>query len=255
MKIKKRNNLMINNETSYDNTYNDKKVINIKNYNDQEMNSLIYQEALKIDRRTFIDYYFSLLKRKQMIIFTFYTSNDYNARSMKIILFLFCFALYYAVNTLFFNDNTMHKIYMDEGKYNFMNQIKNILYSTLISNFIRAILKYLSLSENNIIELKQNLSNNIEKMKKCLKVKFILFFMLNFMLLVLFWYYISCFCAVYKNTQMHLIKDTLISFGLSLTYPFFLFLLPGLLRIPSLRSSKQNKECIYKISIFVQSVI
>ena len=191
-----------------------------------------------------------------MIIFAFYTSNDYNSRCMKISLFLFSFALCYTVNTLFFDNNTMHKIYIDEGKYNIIYQISNILFSTLISSIISTFLKFLSLSERNIIEIKNN--NNLEKNSKspkCINIKFILFFVLNFFLLLLFWYYVSCFCAVYRNTQYHLIKDTLITFGLSLLYPIGLCLLPGIFRIPSLRAAKKDKNCLYRFSNIIQNVI
>ena len=54
--------------------------------------------------------------------------------------------------------------------------------------------------------------------------------------------------CVYKNTQMILIDDTFISFGLSMLYPLGLNLLPGLFRITSLRIKGKDKECLYKIS-------
>ena len=69
-----------------------------------------------------------------------------------------------------------------------------------------------------------------------------------------FWYFISCFCAVYKNTQNILIKNTLISFGLSMVYPFGLNLLPGIFRIPALRAPKKDKKCLYKISNLVAMI-
>ena len=60
------------------------------------------------------------------------------------------------------------------------------------------------------------------------------------------------FCAIYKNTQIHLIKDTLFSFIFSLITPFFFYLVPGFLRIPAL-SNEQNKRIIlYNISKFIQ---
>ena len=224
--------------------------------NDYEINSLNYKEALKSDKRTFIEYYISLLKRKQLLIFTFYINNDYNSKSIKICLFLFLFALYYTVNALFFNEAIMQIIYINEGKYNFIYQISNIIYSTLISNVIGILLKFLSLTEQNIIAIKKiKDEKEIIKKKKCLNIKIILFFILNFLFLVLFWYYISCFCAIFKNTQIHLIKDTLISFGLPLLYSAFLCLLPGILRIPSLKASKQDKECIYKLSKFIEKIL
>ena len=92
------------------------------------------------------------------------------------------------------------------------------------------------------------------KIINCLKIKFILFYIIVFIFLLLFWYYLSCFCAVYKNTQIYLIKDSLISFLLSLLYPFGLCLLPRLFRIPSLKSQSQNKELLYKISKIVQLI-
>ena len=64
----------------------------------------------------------------------------------------------------------------------------------------------------------------------------------------MFFYFISCFCGVYPNTQILLIQDTLVSFGLSMIYPFALNLLPGLFRIPSLKAPKKDKQCMYKIS-------
>ena len=63
-----------------------------------------------------------------------------------------------------------------------------------------------------------------------------------------FWYYISSFCAVYKNTQIILFKDSLMSFLLATLYPFGLNLLPGLFRIPALTAPKRDKKCLYKFS-------
>lgn len=83
-----------------------------------------------------------------------------------------------------------------------------------------------------------------------MEIKFTLFFILSFSLLILFWIFVSCFCAVYRNTQIFLISDTLISFGLSLMYPFGIYLIPVIFRIYALRSKKS--ECIYKISLFTQ---
>ena len=81
-----------------------------------------------------------------------------------------------------------------------------------------------------------------------MKIKFGFFFVISFILLLGFWYYISCFCGVYENTQILLIKDSLISFGLSLIYPFFINLIPGLFRISALKAKKGDKDCLYKFS-------
>ena len=60
------------------------------------------------------------------------------------------------------------------------------------------------------------------------------------------------FGAIYRNTQFHLLKDTLVSVGLSLLYPFGIYLIPGFFRIPSLADPKKKKECLYKFSRILQ---
>ena len=229
------------------------------NMNDQELNTLEYEKALIYDKRSYFQYYWSLLKKKQLILFTFYPQNDYNLITLKISLFLLGFSLYFTINAFFFSDDSMHKIYVDRGIYNFVYQIPQILYSSVVSTIINMILKNLSLSEKNIIELKQEKdetvflekSNNISKY---LVKKFLIFFILSTLLLLFFWYFISCFCGVYVNTQIIFIKNTFTSFALSMIYPFGLNLLPGMFRIPALRDEKKEKNCLYKISGYVAMI-
>ena len=226
-------------------------------YNDEEKNNLKYEIALKYDKRTYFEYYISLLKTQHIFIFSFFYSKDYNSRIIKIDLFFISFALSYAVNALFFNDNTMHKIYEDEGSFNFIYQLPQIAYSSLISTVLNILLKLLALSEGNIIDYKKNKNkNNLDQRTKelnnKLNIKFILYFIISFIFLLFFWYYLSMFCAIYRNTQYHLIKDTLISFGLSLIYPFFIYLLPGFFRIPALSNPKNKRKYLYNLSLLFQ---
>ena len=229
------------------------------NYIDYELNSLSYNDALKYDRRTYFEYYISLLKTKHLILFTFFQNKDYNSNIIKINLFLFSFDLYYTINALFYTDSKIHEIYEESGAFNFLYHIPQILYSTVISTVINTIIKFLSLSQKNILDLKnekniKNCQNKINQILTCLKIKFTFFYIFSFIFLIIFWYYLSCFCAVYKNTQTHLIKDTLLSFLLSLIYPLVINFLPGFLRIPSLRDSSKNRKCLYNISKIIQII-
>ena len=230
-----------------------------KNLNDYELNILEYEIALVIDKRTYLQYYLSLLKKKQLILFTFFPANDYNLISIKICLFLLSFSLYLTINGFFFSDDTMHKIYIDNGEFNIIYQLPQIFYSSIVPAVINMILKHLSLSEKSIIEIKQEkefkiMLNFSKKVKNSLLIKFILFFILNFILLFFFWYFITCFCAVYPNTQIILFKDTLISFSISMLYPFGLYLIPGLFRIPSLKAKKKDMEFLYKIGYIISLI-
>ena len=84
-------------------------------------------------------------------------------------------------------------------------------------------------------------------------MKIFLYFVLSFLLLIFFWYYISMFCVIYRNTQIHLLKDTLMSFGLSLIMPFGINLLPGFFRMPALSNRKNKRKYLYNFSKFLQS--
>ena len=95
-------------------------------------------------------------------------------------------------------------------------------------------------------------NNEADKAKKCLIIKYIIFYITGTAFLVLFWFYLSSFCAVYQNTQIFLIINTFISLGISFLYPFIINFLPSILRKISLNNS--NNECIYKTSKLIQII-
>ena len=156
-------------------------------------------------------------------------------------------------NAFFFDDETMHQLYINKGAMNLAHHFTIILYTSVISTVINTILKQLSLSENNILSIKREKQMNktykkAKEVENYLRIKFIIFFVVSFILIAFCWYFISCFCAVYTNTQIILIKDSFLSFCLSMVYPFGINLIPGFFRISALRANKQDKLCLYKFS-------
>ena len=253
------------NNKNYKDNFKSNKYLEYKRileYNDYEKNELKYVEALKYDKRSFCQYYYGLLKIKNLLMFSFFPNRDYNSRIIKIYLFFSYYFINLTINALFFDDDSMHKIYKDKGKFDFIYEIPKIVLSSLISTIVNSFLSYLSLSEKNIIQIKNLKNKNGKKGKNVdlvgktiwnkIKCKFVVFFFISFVIIGTFGFYISCFCGVYKNTQIHLIKDCSFSFGLSLVTPFIINLLPGTLRIPSLRAKKGNKNLMYKLSTIIQ---
>jgi len=233
------------------------KNISILNYNDYELNRLSYKIALKYDKRSYFQYYYSLIKTNHPLVFSFFPSNDYNSQSIKLCLFLFSFVVYFGMTSLFYTDIKMHIIYEEKGIYLLIDELPITIYSSLISLFLNMIIRYLSLTQNDISDLKQTKLNKeflikSQNLISFIKKKFIVFFIISYILLIAFWYYLSCFCAVYKNTQIQLIKNTFISFILSFLYYFGIYLLPGVFRIIALKDKKKNKKCLYNLSIILQ---
>ena len=230
-----------------------KKLKSIIDYTDDELNNLSFDLALQNDKRSYWKLYISLIKTKHEFIFAFFYNKDYNSKIMKIDLFLFGFALNYSINGLFFNDDTMHNVYESKGLFDVTYQLPIIVYSSFISMFLGSLVQMLGLSNDTILNFKQNkeINNDNERRKKLikkLKIKFVLYFILSYILLIFFWYYISIFDAVYINTQYLLLEDTLMGFGVSFISPFFIYLIPGLFRVPALASPQKNRRCLYNFS-------
>ena len=49
-------------------------------YNQGEKDELIYEKAIKYDKRTYCEYYLSLIQTKHILIFYFYNNSYYNSR-------------------------------------------------------------------------------------------------------------------------------------------------------------------------------
>ena len=152
----------------------------------------------------------------------------------------------------------MHKIHEDKGQFDFLFQIPQILYSSLISRFINALIRKLALSQDAIVGLKQErrISRTTKKtLLRILKFKFILYFILSYVIIIFILYYITCFCGIYVNTQIHLIKGSLVSLATSLLIPFVLYLIPGIFRIAALRAEKPNRKMMYKFSCVLENLL
>ena len=216
-----------------------------------ELNELDFQRAIKLDNRTFIQIYLSNLKREHPILFTFFSFNDYNLIYIKLARFIFLMTTDMALNVFFFSDESMHKLYIDYGKYDFIQKIPQILYSTIISKIFEIFLCYLSLTDKPIYKLKKLKIDNPSKTKefKCINNKLIIFFIFTSMFMLFYWYVVSAFCVVYKNTQITFIKDWIFSFILGILLPFIIYLIPSALRIYALKNKNDKGAfCLYRLS-------
>ena len=114
----------------------------------------------------------------------------------------------------------------------------------------------MGLYEDDILSFKKSKNKTIVSRQKLLfkiKCKIFFFFIITYILIFFFWIFLGCFCAVYKNTQIHLLTDVSSSFGLSFISPIFIYLLPGIFRIPSLEG-KIKRPYLFKFSKLLQLV-
>ena len=140
--------------------------------------------------------------------------------------------------------------------------------STIVGFILLLIFESLSNSSNNIVkifrtqdnllkkdknykvsdETKIKISNELKKILKCLKIKIICFSVFELIFILFFFYYVTAFCQVYKNTQVSWLLDSLSSYIISFFITLALSLIFALLYKISVR---YKINIIYKISLLV----
>ena len=227
-----------------------------------ELNNLSYYDAILLDKRSFSQIYFSLIKTKHIILFALNFKNDFNPRTMKISFMFSILALILTCNTIFVTDSTFHDLYISNGKSSIFSDISKIGFSLLISTTIKNILLLVCFPEKDILKIRKS---GIQKRKRnptVLKsltfviIKCYIFFFISVIILGFIWIYIYCFFTIFQNTQIYVIQNTIISFAGSLVSPFILYLIPSICRKLSIKGNGGHRNyCLYIISKIFQIIL
>ena len=114
-----------------------------------------------------------------------------------------------------------------------------------------------SMEKQGKLKKNENLDQaKIEAVKKlkCVKIRISLYYVFSLIFLIIFGFYVSCFCAIFENTQLLLIETMIISWFLSLLYPFIICFLTTIFRRGSLTCGKNGISCCYKINKILQLI-
>ena len=96
-------------------------------------------------------------------------------------------------------------------------------------------------------KMKKDVIIEIEKILNKHRIKVVILILIEFSLLLFFWYYVTAFCHVYASTQMSWILDSLLSMLSRLIFELLLSL--GFAKLYRI-GVESNVYCIYKISLF-----
>lgn len=231
-----------------------------------------YEIAIKYDNRTFWRILFIIILSKNKILNTFLLHSPLESKPLRICLFLFTYTSNLALNTLFYFSNNISDKYHYNGNhlfwYTLFNNIVIGLISIVLSLILGGILQNLSQSkskiENEFKEEEKKLRDNSEytvsnerkkeiilflkSTLKKLRIKMIIFIVIEFLIILFFYYFTTAFCSVYKHTQASWIYDSIFSFILS--FPMEL-LFSICLTILYKTSIKYQLKVIYEIIKFI----
>ena len=243
---------ILNKDKDKEQILKNKKMVNIKDnkeLDDYELNHLAYKKVLLKDKRDCCQIYWSIIKRDELFLFTFVSCNDYNLFYIKIEKFFLVILTLMAMNAFLFADEKIHKYFIEEFKYNFIKHILQIVLSIIITHIFEIFLCFFTLTDRYYYLIKaitkpETAGKKIFGILKGIKIRLVIFFIFMFLLELFYWYFISAFCAVYKNTVVNFIIDSLISFIIFLVDPFFVYALIALIRIIGL---KCKVKCLFNL--------
>ena len=189
---------------------------------ENELDELEYEYYRLIEGRKLYQKIWSHLKLNSDFLSTFLiycSKKDYRFYPLKVIIYFNYIFISLFISICFYHDETMHKIYEESGNYNFYYKLPLILIADIASNLGYALFEVLLIDfQGKLIELKTNM-DEIERNKlavnieKNFKIKRIIFYIISFLLQIFVWYFISCFFALYSNTQIQLLIDFVIVLG------------------------------------------
>ena len=239
-------------------TQDDKKseTSQIYKYNSDELNTLPLNKAIFFDKRSFCHYYGNIIMISHIILNVFFRRNDYNLFVVKLGLLFMTFPINLTFNIFFYTNKSIKLSYirsMDDISI-FWSNISNTIYSSIISSTLLIILKLICLTHNSVKELRKIKDVGFARKKsvgilKCIKIRVTIYFILSLAFLVIFGFYNLCFCAIFENTQVEIVKSTFTSWFISLLYPFIICFFTSCFRSLAF---KYKNGCLYGIKSIMQ---
>ena len=230
-------------------------------FTEEELNEMPIEEFIQYDKRTFCQFLWSQLVKKQDIINLFFDKHYLMSFHIRCILYLYGVTLYFFVNALFFIESYISTEIHSKGKsFNFIelivNEIQRCIYSIIVNVIINVIGGAFEENEKRLILL-----INTEKYQtiyirevlaimKNLKMQIRFFLVFNIICLFLFWYYVSSFCNVMMGSRRNWLEGSLITYSITELIPVFICLLCTCLRFLGWKC-RCGGGIIYKLSQFL----
>ena len=226
------------------------KILNITNTKEDYL-YINYYDAINLDKRSCIKIFCSFLVNTQIIFGICFTSNYLNLFVIKFSFLLIKFQINFFCNALFYTDKYISDTYYNNGKFNIFSGILKSIYSFLVTLLITCLLSILTNNKGEIVNTIKNRKNKMEYLRqvninlKKIRNKLIVYYIFLIILGTSFLYYVSAFCAVYRNTQKYWLIGCLETFILDFLSVFGICIFLSLFRYISLQ---RRIKCLFNVS-------
>ena len=247
-----------------------KKKTHIPNESEHILNIYEFEEALEYDQRGLSTIYYIFLISKQVIMHTFFYKSPIEPFPLRLSILKFMLGCDLALNAFFYTDDKIserHRSNKNIFVFALTNNFIVIFLSALIgyafmiffanlNNITNELRKIFREEENKIkkdnkyivpIQRKKEIILEVKKINKKFKIKVTIFYIIEFILMIFFWYYVTVFCYVYNKTQLSWLIDSLVTIVFKIIIDLLFNLLFALLYRASIKFSS---NCLYRVIIF-----
>ena len=214
-----------------------------------------YDEVLEKYKRNFWEYLKEKLLDNQYIINTFLNDEPSKPKSIKILLLTLQADLYLFVNGLFYSEEYVSEIFHLEKDtfYDTLSRfLENLVYAALVGIIIGYIIEWFFIEESRLKILFKKKKEKIQELKyeinhivRDIKIRYVLFIIITFIITIFTWIHISCFNIVYPNLKWEWLIFSGIIIVFMQIFSVIVCLVHSILRFISF---KCKSEKIYKIS-------
>ena len=235
------------------------------------LNNYTFEEAIKYDKRQLCEIFYIFALAKQIFFHTFLYRSPLELFSLRLILFIFIISCDLSLNALFYFNENISKKYRNAKNvflFTYTDNIVIIFLSIIVGFILLTLLAKLSNSTSTIREVfrkeEEKLKNNkkytitqirkteilleIEQILKKHRMKVIIFIIIEFILMLFFWYFVIAFCHVYNATQISWLLDSLTSILIRAIIELLISLGLAKLYIMAIVS---ECHCLYKFLMFL----
>ena len=230
----------------------------LEKYIKKAPNEMEYEEALLKDKRTFFSIYIDFLYDKQIVLNIILEEDKYKPKTIKYIIYFLSINLYFVINGLFFSESYIDELFKTEEEEKFFSfiprSIKRFFYTYLVGSIVNFWIEFIIISGNKIKSQLMKTTTNINNMREEItKILFKIersinaFLVVNYFIMIISWYYISCFNNVYSYTKIEWIKSSIFIIIIMQIEPFIYTLGLSFLRYISLRCNINLQKTIFII--------
>ena len=163
---------------------------------------------------------------------------------LRIFTFVFDITCLLFLSALFFNENYISTRFVQAHTNNknihygyiWTNESAKSAYAALVAVVLIMLMNFGTRTRKELTRLHvQKTEKNFEELKShtfhALKLKHIIVFVVDMLLMILFWYYCSCFCSLFSQTQVDLVLTTINTTLFCVVFILFIYLLFCIMRV------------------------